>query len=206
MIPKIIHQIWLGDKNKPPLDWMKTYKEACEKSGWKYYLWTDDNIPLLINQDIFDNEERLHTKGNLVRYEMVYKYGGIHCDTDSVLLKLPEDLLDNDFFGCYESEKWTGDLVPSCFFGAEAGNPILKELIDEMKNQDQSKASWQFNGTQYFTDVTKKHNAKIYPDYYFNPVHFRDDRNDLDSRRRVAKAYTNHFWATTKNKWKTNRK
>ena len=42
MIPKIIHQIWLGDKDLMPLNCMKTVKEI--HYDWQYYLWTEENL------------------------------------------------------------------------------------------------------------------------------------------------------------------
>ena len=52
MIPKIIHQIWLGDKNKRPLDLMRTVIDR--HSDWKYILWSEANIGDLINQKKYD--------------------------------------------------------------------------------------------------------------------------------------------------------
>ena len=48
MIPKIIHQIWLGDQSKRPNEFIKTWVDM--NPSWKHILWTESNIPNLVNQ------------------------------------------------------------------------------------------------------------------------------------------------------------
>jgi mannosyltransferase OCH1-like enzyme len=178
---------------------MNTIKNMYQ--DWEYRLWTEDNLPTLINSEIYKAETRNHTKSNLIRYEIIYSYGGIYIDSDmEALKKLEDNFLMEDFFACYESEKYVPGLIPSCFFGATPKHPILKDCIDNMKYQDQSKHSWLFNGTQYFTDTINKYKVKIHPSYICNPVHFRD--KDIDQER-MQKAYFDHHWGTTRKKWKT---
>ena len=52
MIPKIIHQIWVGDQSKRPDDLIQTWIDL--NPTWKHCLWTEDNIPQLKNQEQFD--------------------------------------------------------------------------------------------------------------------------------------------------------
>ena len=81
MIPKIIHQIWLGDQSQRPINLMKTWEDM--NPGWVYKLWTDDNLPKLICQEQFDKMKGLHGKADILRYELLYKYGGFYIDADS---------------------------------------------------------------------------------------------------------------------------
>ena len=45
MIPKIIHQIWIGDKD-PPMYWISSFKTEFSLSNpdWKYILHTTSEI------------------------------------------------------------------------------------------------------------------------------------------------------------------
>ncbi|HCT52382.1 MAG TPA: mannosyltransferase, partial [Balneola sp.] len=52
MIPKIIHQIWIGDQSKRPSEMMKTWQDM--NPDWEYMLWTDDNLPQIANRVQFD--------------------------------------------------------------------------------------------------------------------------------------------------------
>ncbi len=208
-IPKIIHQIWLGKQNPMPIEWMDTFKKIYP--DWQYMLWTEDNLPELFNKEILDKETRNHTKCNLIRYEVIYKYGGLHFDADMIALKpLTEEMLDHEFITAYESEKWVYGLIPSAFFVAIPEHPILKDLIENMKNQDQSKASWKFNGTQYFTDAIKKYKGEkvIYPSSLFHPMHFRDKekRDTPEIQNRIKNAYIDHLWGTTTRKWQADKR
>ena len=204
MIPKIIHQVWIGTQNKRPREWMDSIKQTYP--DWTYYLWTEDNLPRLVNQQIFDAENRNHTKANVIRYEMVYQFGGMYLDADVEALKpIDDSFLRHDFITAYESEKWVPGLIVNGWFGATPNHPILKRLIDNMKGQDQDKPSWKFNGTQFFTDTIDDYQGqkKVYPSWVAQPYHFRDKEPE---KERVDKAYFYHHWGTTRGKWKTNRR
>jgi mannosyltransferase OCH1-like enzyme len=52
MIPKIIHQIWVGDQSKRPDKLIQTWID--KNPSWQHKLWTDDNLPNLICKKQFD--------------------------------------------------------------------------------------------------------------------------------------------------------
>ena len=94
MIPKIIHQIWLGDKKKMPVDFMKTVRD--KHSGWKYILWTEENISHIVNHKKFkivseynkSVDNKFTNLANILRYEKLFEYGGIYIDADDEMLEL----------------------------------------------------------------------------------------------------------------------
>jgi mannosyltransferase OCH1-like enzyme len=51
MIPKIIHQIWIGSKKKPDI-WIDTFKKDYinDNPDWDYKLWDDENILELFDE------------------------------------------------------------------------------------------------------------------------------------------------------------
>ena len=86
-LPKIIHQLWVG----PPLplhiyQMMQTWKE--HHPTWEVKLWTE--APPLVNQDLWDNAEKISPKApeqfrsDVARYEILYHDGGIWADADFV--------------------------------------------------------------------------------------------------------------------------
>ena len=81
MIPKIIHQIWIGDKNECPKDLMDTWTK--KNGSWDHMLWNDENIFQLINQNQFDAYRELPGKADILRYEILHRYGGLFVDADS---------------------------------------------------------------------------------------------------------------------------
>ena len=75
MIPKIIHQIWIGDQSKRPTEMMQTWQDM--NPDWEYMLWTDDNLPEISNRIQFDAMKELAGKADILRYELLHNYGGV---------------------------------------------------------------------------------------------------------------------------------
>ena len=81
-IPKIIHQIWIGDAARPD-EWMDTVKEFAKEYDYEYKLWGDvkelglDEIPgLAAVYKGFGHE--LAGRADIIRLLVLYKYGGIY--------------------------------------------------------------------------------------------------------------------------------
>jgi mannosyltransferase OCH1-like enzyme len=100
-IPKIIHQIWLGEEipNKQ--------KELCNNiknslsSDWEYKFWTLNEISQIKNFkniELFNKTPNYGQKSDIFRNEILNEIGGIYLDTDVVLIKPFDELLDLDFF------------------------------------------------------------------------------------------------------------
>jgi len=95
-IPKIIHQIWIGDKAEPPMQWIETWsKDFVEQNpGYVHVLWRDEDLKILemVNRDLYDAEPTLPGKADIARYELLRRYGGVYIDADIVWLgkRLPE--------------------------------------------------------------------------------------------------------------------
>ena len=99
IIPKIIHQIWLGDGDVPIkyLSFIDSWKS--HHPDWEYHLWTVDHLIPLRNQRSYDQTTDVVQKTNIVRYEVLYQYGGIYVELDTACFKNIEPLLDDvEFF------------------------------------------------------------------------------------------------------------
>jgi mannosyltransferase OCH1-like enzyme len=97
MIPKIIHIIWIGPELFPYIDNLKRYKDL--HPGWKIKLWTDNNLPKLKYQKIYNAIPVYATKADLLRLEILARYGGVYVDADSYPLKPLDELIkDLDLF------------------------------------------------------------------------------------------------------------
>ena len=92
-IPRIIHQIWIGPKN-PPMHWINTVIDFCHTNGYVYKLWRDADVVTLglINKKAFDDEPSWAGKADVLRYEILYRHGGIYIDADSMIIN--QDRLD----------------------------------------------------------------------------------------------------------------
>ena len=103
-IPKIIHQVWIGP-NKPP-QFLGSWRDKNPEFEW--WLWdikAVKNFLPLYNQHLFDEFANQRTQTgitgivDLLKYEILYKYGGIYIDADIECLRpLEGEFLESDFF------------------------------------------------------------------------------------------------------------
>ena len=87
--PKIIHQMWIGEKKKPTIflnEWSNYIKNNPD---WKYEFWDENRINKLNLKckELYDyniSNEDYPAASDHFRYEILKIYGGIWCDADSV--------------------------------------------------------------------------------------------------------------------------
>jgi len=147
-IPKIIHQVWLGG---PLPEKYKTLQNTWLKNhpDWTYILWTDESVAKfgLKNKSLYDKAKNLGERSDIVRYEVLERFGGLYIDTDFECIK-SFDILHHicDF---YTSVGYGPDPVILCgLIGSVPGHPILKACIETMKRKDSEKDS--------FTDILNR--------------------------------------------------
>ena len=141
MIPKIIWQTYKDPFNKLQpymLDAIDTWKNLNPEFEYKYM---DDfeASQFILNEygqewyDIFVNLPVGVMRGDLWRYMVIYKYGGVYADLDTECLTPISLWLNEDYemIVCPETDihfcQWT--------FAASAGNPVLKSVIDTIKEK-----------------------------------------------------------------------
>lgn len=193
MIPKILHRIWVGP-HKRPTEWMDTWKE--KHPDWEFKTWDNDSVKGFIKQKEIDdciNKGLYHGAADIIRYEVLYKYGGVIAPADSICLHPIDELLEieEDAFCCYQHEiKRPGLLSPH--LGTTKGNKLMAELIDRIPKDIGT--PWIQTGNKLLTDVVEELNypIKIYPSHYFIPIY-------NDGSKQEGKAYAEHLWGTTRN-------
>ena len=100
LIPRKIHQIWLGEKNIPKIskNWMNSWKEFNPE--WEYKLWDEQNIKELNVKDlnVYSKQFNPGYRSDILRYVILKKFGGIYVDTDFECLKpIPSNILKYKF-------------------------------------------------------------------------------------------------------------
>ena len=136
-IPKVVHQVWVGGP-------MKDFEKQCTDqvksalgADWEYKLWNEKNIRTLkyIDKETV-NKAGSTTHGlakvvDLVRYAILYEFGGVYMDTDFILHTDFNELLDLDFFVGIAY-----DAKPIIFNGLIGCTPKL-ELVQALSILDQ---------------------------------------------------------------------
>lgn len=215
-IPKIIHQIWIGPKEKPQ-HLINTWKE--KNPDWEHILWDEEKIKEefpegLYNQLQYDSIDEYCGKADILRYEILYKHGGFYCDADTICLeKLDDFFLENNFFSCYENEN-INNLISNGYIGAEKNSILLKIVIDEINKLKveniNSQRSWISVGPLLLTKVINANikyfiqsnlKIEIYPSYLFIPEIPNDKREKKKKEKTESikkyKTYSNHLWLST---------
>lgn len=135
MIPKIIHYCWIGGKPLTPL------AQKCIESwhrimpDYEIKLWNESNYDFQKNKFMADayKQKRWGFVPDYARLDIIYNYGGIYLDTDVETLKPFDEFLKYPAFCGFESEHF---VALGLGFGAEKGNPIIKEMMKPYENID----------------------------------------------------------------------
>lgn len=149
-VPRIIHQIWIGDKPIPD-DYLKNTKTLVDHNpGWEYRLWTDSELRTACADvgvlDAYENAPCLHCQIDLGRYALLCLHGGVTVDMDVVSLRPLDSLHDQTgaFTGpmitiseCSFNDQLTSweryafgfaTMVNNAFFAAPSGSDIMRRL------------------------------------------------------------------------------
>lgn len=161
-IPKIIHHIWLGGP-MPEQYIVWRQKWQAMHPDWVFMLWTDKEVAHfhLENQEYYDETTSYGEKANLLRYELLYQFGGLYVDTDCECFR-PFDLLHHccDFYaGCeYPQRSYAGSkiMVGNSIMASRPGHPMVKEFIDCIQKTWKEELQVARSGTRYATNIIKK--------------------------------------------------
>lgn len=129
MIPKKIHYCWFSGRQMPAefQRYIDSWKKYCP--DYELIRWDESNYDVEKNAYMAAayKEKRWGFVPDYARFDIIYKEGGIYLDTDVELIKSLNPLLSDKAFLGYEGKDV---LNAGLGFGAEKGNPIIKELRD----------------------------------------------------------------------------
>ncbi len=147
-------------------------------------------------QHLFENSTCWHGIADVLRYEILYRFGGVFIDADSECLRpLDESFLQNQAFCCYDSESARPGLLANGFLGASQSNELMRALIDELRSRTRiDEPAWRWVGPQFLTDTVQRLNypMNVYPSYYFLPTHHEAPPYQGDFQ-----PFCKHHWGTT---------
>ena len=200
MIPKIIHQIWLGDQSKRPDRFINTWREM--NPTWEHKLWTEENMPQSWVKNNFDGCPSLAGKADILRYQLLYTHGGFFIDADAECVRsLDDDLVDNEAFCCWENEFVRSGLMSNGYLASVPKNQFLWDMLNAIGQRQNmnypSLQTWEITGPLLLTSTVcrlRYNNMTIYPSHYFIPKHY----SGLEYTGK-GKIYAKQYWGTTPN-------
>ena len=204
MIPKKIHYCWLGGKPLPPLaeKCIASWKKHCP--DYEIIQWNESNYDFkkqTYMREAFE-EKKWGFVPDYARLDIIWQHGGIYLDTDVEIIKSFDPLLLHKCFFGLESDMI---VALGLGFGAEAGHPILKEMMDDYENYHFKNSDGSLNllpSPQIQTPVFQKHGLQsnhnqiqtldqgihIYPPNYFAP------KNEAGLPQTLPESYSVHHY------------
>ena len=178
LIPKIIHQIWIGKKKLPKK--YKIYMSTWKKfnKDWDYILWDDEKVSKLKlkNHDAYHNSNNYGYKSDILRYEILHEIGGLYADTDFECLKtIPENILTYDFIVSMMFNN--KPILGNALILSSPRNRLIKRIIDNILplNGNSTFEVFKNSGPYYITEkyflssVRESQSYLILPSNYLYP-------------------------------------
>jgi mannosyltransferase OCH1-like enzyme len=199
MIPHKFHRVWVAESGPMP-DVFAGYGQTWLdlNPGWASYVW--DQFPSWgVNRHEWEIAETFSEKADVLRYEVIYKCGGVYIDTDFENFLPIGDLIDlspHGFIACPEFIRGGAIHFAAGFFAATAGHPILAEIIEKMpesfarNNHPTTRA-----GPTYLQSILHRHLGEItiVPAELFYPYHGGEVWRHEDHPNAMAA----HHWAAS---------
>lgn len=202
MIPKIIHQIWIGDQTKRPTKCMDTIKR--DNPDCEYKLWTEKELKTLKISKKLELKircmEEICGKCDIYRYLILQQYGGVYIDADTISV----EPLDEFFFKtpgiAFENEYSRQDLLALGFLAFPPKFPLMDDCIAHIESNPIKSPAWIHTGNLMITNIIKqkKYQFNFYPSYYFYPEH-----HTKHQYKGHGKVYLTQLWGSTWDRYGT---
>lgn len=148
---------------------------------WEHVLITDENLPPLRNQELYDWAEHIapgfegQLRADVLRYELLAEYGGVYADLDCEALRPLDGFLEAPAFCGWEvQDRWANNAV----MGAERGHPWVEALVTGLPAsvlRNEGRRPSVVSGPRYLTPITRQHpDVVIHPQATFYPYGFTE--------------------------------
>lgn len=133
-IPFLIHQIWIGPNPLP--EKYKSWSKSWIKNhpNWQYKLWGNNDLDEFNLKDnlAYQSATNWGQKSDILRYEILKKYGGLYIDTDFESIKSLENFHYKFNFYCGRLRE-NDEEVANGIIACAPNHPIITKCIDEIK-------------------------------------------------------------------------
>lgn len=217
MIPKLIHQTW--KTNVIPDKWIPLVNKVKELNpDWSYRLWTDNENDEFVRNE-FPEFYRIFSvfpigimKADVIRYLLMYRFGGVYLDLDYEVLK-PFYFGDKLVVLPLEEKVSEHDplkKVGNCFIASVPGHRFWQDVISDLQfNPPQVKDHTQVLKATGPWFLSRIYNQKYYPDIYtpdrsvYIPLLLNKKKDIESARNNDISLGIHHGWGTwRKSTWK----
>jgi hypothetical protein len=133
VIPRILHQIWIG--GEPPQQWSELSRTwRRHHPSWEHRLWTDaESRPFVERRypgllSLYDSYSYPVQRADVLRYMLLHHFGGAYADMDLECLRPIDPLISGQraVLARAPPGEWT---LNNAFMAAEPGHPVLDEIL-----------------------------------------------------------------------------
>jgi len=196
-LPQIFHFVWVGDAAQEPVAAIDTWRQ--HHPDWEVRVYRNDDV---FKNGALNGREWRHRRlidafaargeycgvADLVRWEMLWRDGGIALDADFICFApLPQWLLDCEIAAAWACEdNPEGDLLSNGFVSAMPQHSIIGAVQDRIETtaarltrwswsrmKRKNIGAWKTVGPTPFTQVVKEtrfQNFTALPSHFFMPV------------------------------------
>ena len=216
MIPKRIHYCWFGggSMSETVLRCIESWHRFMP--DWEYVLWNEDSFDVtsyLYAQEAYEAKKYAFVS-DVARLYALKHLGGVYLDTDVLVFKSLEPLLEYDAFIGFEGSKHCP--VGTCVIGSEADGKWVKQQLSDYEGRRFLLSDGGLDMTTNVSYITAKmknegfvangreqdfNGIHVFPIDYFCP------RHTTGEYIRTENTYCEHLgigsWADTKGGWKS---
>lgn len=196
-ITKKIHQIWVGPNPIPEKSVAFIAKIRELHPDYEYRLWVDSDLveENFVNLQYIQATPIYAQKADIMRYEILYRYGGVYLDIDFEIIRPLTPLLTAPLVVCNEDEN-IDQYMTNAFIYAHPGLPALQRCVEMIKTcpLGGQVCVATATGPRYF----RKHlvldaDTAIIPTHIMYPVHF-SQKHTIPHARLPEDAIGIHHW------------
>jgi inositol phosphorylceramide mannosyltransferase catalytic subunit len=136
LIPRVLHQVWVGPDLLP--EEFARYRETWihHHPGWEHHLWTEDNLPDgLRRPEVYERLRMPAERSDILRLEVLWRYGGVYVDTDFECHRPLDPLLDQGVEIAVVPLKPGGGLN-NAFLAAPPEHPVIDRCLRELRPRE----------------------------------------------------------------------
>jgi mannosyltransferase OCH1-like enzyme len=173
-----LHFVWVGDESKRPDKAIDSWRR--HNPSFNIRVWGNDDLKsgwMLSKLMRHYWHRELCGVADCMRWEILYRYGGIALDADSEAVSpIPDWVLEPDIWCCWESEVLRPGLLANGAMGSVPGHPLIGQIIEDLSKSDPGELqAWQHTGPVRLTTTWMEHQFRdltIWPSHLFLPDHF----------------------------------
>lgn len=200
MIEKKIHFVWVGDESLRPDSCIDSW--SAMNPEYSIRIWGNDDL-ISTSWYLGDwiramSDHELCGVADLMRYEILFREGGVALDADCTCIRPLDDwLLMTSDFACWENEHAVPGLIGVGALGATRGSLFFKNIMKEFLSSEVKidSRAWICTGPVRLTNSWRRqlYPLTIYPSHFFYPNH----HSGQYSYNGQGLSFANQYWCST---------